>query len=46
MTCALASVPIVTAGHVQGGFALFYDIPHRFDDRQLTDLQELATRSP
>ncbi|NUO33633.1 MAG: hypothetical protein HOQ27_00960, partial [Dermatophilaceae bacterium] len=43
-TCALASVAMVTAGHVQGGFALFYDSPQRFDHRQRTNLQELGSR--
>lgn len=41
-TCALAAEAIVTAGHVQGGYALFYDAPQRFDRRQLTNLQELG----
>lgn len=41
--CALASVPMVSAGHVQGGYALFYDAPQRFGPRQLTDLLELGT---
>ncbi|NUS04700.1 MAG: hypothetical protein HOV97_19330, partial [Nonomuraea sp.] len=43
-TCALASVAMVTASHVQGGFALFYDSPQRFDHRQRTNLQELGSR--
>jgi anti-sigma regulatory factor (Ser/Thr protein kinase) len=43
-TCALASVPMVAAGHVQGGYALFFDTPQRFDRRPLTNLQALGTR--
>ncbi|NUR79302.1 MAG: ATP-binding protein, partial [Dermatophilaceae bacterium] len=35
---------MVTASHVQGGFALFYDTPQRFDHRQRTNLQELGSR--
>jgi anti-sigma regulatory factor (Ser/Thr protein kinase) len=43
-TYALASLPIVAAGHVQGGYALFYDTPQRFDRSQLTELEELGAR--
>ncbi|MCU1537482.1 MAG: ATP-binding region ATPase domain protein [Humibacillus sp.] len=43
-TCALASVPVVAAGHVQGGYVLFFDRPQRFDRRQLTHLRQLGTR--
>lgn len=41
---ALASLPILAAGHVQGGYALFYDTPQGFDRRQLAELEDLATR--
>ena len=43
-TYALASVPIVAAGHVQGGYALFYETPQHFDRSQLTELEDLAAR--
>ncbi|WP_331062651.1 ATP-binding protein [Nocardioides sp.] len=43
-TRALASIPIFAAGHVQGGYALFYDTPQRFDGPQLTELDALAGR--
>ena len=43
-TLALASLPILVAGHVQGGFALFYDTRQRFDRSQLTELEDLAQR--
>lgn len=44
ITRALASVPMVTGGHVQGGYALFYDTDQRFDHQQLTNLQTLGMR--
>jgi anti-sigma regulatory factor (Ser/Thr protein kinase) len=43
-TCALASLPIFAAGHIHGGYALFYDTPQRFDRSQLTELEELGAR--
>lgn len=44
MTRALACLPIVAGGHVQGGFALFYDSPQCFDRSQLSRLGELGVR--
>ncbi len=41
---ALASLPIVSAGHIQGGYVLFYDTPQRFDRPQLSELTDLGTR--
>jgi anti-sigma regulatory factor (Ser/Thr protein kinase) len=41
---ALASLPIFAAGHIQGGFVLFYDTPQRFDRPQLTRLKDLGAR--
>jgi anti-sigma regulatory factor (Ser/Thr protein kinase) len=41
-TCALASLPIVAAGHVQGAFALFYDTPQHFDRPHVTELEHLG----
>jgi anti-sigma regulatory factor (Ser/Thr protein kinase) len=41
---ALASVPIVAAGHVQGGYVLFFDSPQRFDRSRLTELEDLGAR--
>lgn len=41
-TRALASLPIFAAGHIQGGYALFYETPQRFDRAQLTGLEDLA----
>jgi anti-sigma regulatory factor (Ser/Thr protein kinase) len=43
-TRALASLPILVAGHVQGGYALFYETRQRFDHSQLTELEDLAQR--
>lgn len=43
-THALASLPIFAAGHVQGGYALFYATPQRFDRSQLTELEALGAR--
>lgn len=43
-TYAFAAVPMLAAGHVQGGYALFFDTPQRFDARQLAILQELGSR--
>lgn len=43
-THALASFPIVAAGHVQGGYVLFFDTPQRFDQPQLTELEDLGAR--
>ncbi len=39
---ALASLPIMAAGHIQGGFVLFYDSPQPFDGPQLADLERLG----
>ena len=41
---ALASIPIVAAGHIQGGYVLFYDTPQRFDRPQLAELEALGAR--
>ncbi len=35
---ALAAVPVVTAGHVLGGFVLFFDSPQVFDGEQSREL--------
>ena len=43
-THAVASFPIFAAGHVQGGYALFFDTPQRFDQPQLTELADLGAR--
>ncbi|HEV7194997.1 MAG TPA: ATP-binding protein [Pedococcus sp.] len=43
-THALASFPIFAAGQVHGGYALFFDTPQRFDQPQLTELEELGAR--
>jgi anti-sigma regulatory factor (Ser/Thr protein kinase) len=43
-TRAVASLPIFAAGHIQGGFVLFYDAPQPFDGRQLGRLEELGAR--
>jgi anti-sigma regulatory factor (Ser/Thr protein kinase) len=43
-TQALAFLPIVAAGHVQGAYALFFDAPQPFDEPQLTELEELGAR--
>jgi anti-sigma regulatory factor (Ser/Thr protein kinase) len=40
----LASFPVVAAGHVQGGYVLFYCTPQRFDRPQVTELEDLAVR--
>jgi anti-sigma regulatory factor (Ser/Thr protein kinase) len=41
---ALASLRIVVAGHIQGGYVLFYETPQRFDHSQLTELEGLGAR--
>ncbi len=43
-TRAVAALPIVAAGHIQGGYVLFYDTPQRFDRRQLTELEALGAQ--
>jgi anti-sigma regulatory factor (Ser/Thr protein kinase) len=43
-TQAVATVPIVAAGHVLGGFALFFHTPQPFDQQQLTDLEDLGAQ--
>jgi anti-sigma regulatory factor (Ser/Thr protein kinase) len=43
-TRALASLPIFAAGHVQGGYALFFDTPQRFDHSQMTEFEGLGAR--
>jgi anti-sigma regulatory factor (Ser/Thr protein kinase) len=43
-TRALASLPISAAGHVQGGYALFFDTPQGFDLSQVTELEGLGAR--
>ena len=42
--CALASFPLFAAGHIQGGYVLFYDAPQPFDRSQLTGLEDLGAR--
>ncbi len=39
---ALASLPIFAAGHIQGGYVLFYDTPQRFDRPQMAELEDLG----
>ncbi len=39
---ALASLPILAAGHIQGGYVLFYDTPQRFNRPQLAELVDLG----
>ena len=41
---SLASIPIVAAGHIQGGYVLFYDTPQGFDRPQLAELEDLGAR--
>src|SRR4029453_11270969 len=41
---ALACLPIFAAGHIQGGYALFYDTPQLFDRPQLIELEDLGAR--
>jgi anti-sigma regulatory factor (Ser/Thr protein kinase) len=43
-TYAFASLPLLAAGHIHGGFALFYDTPQRFDRAQVRGLQDLGSR--
>jgi anti-sigma regulatory factor (Ser/Thr protein kinase) len=43
-TDALASIPILAAGHIQGAYALFFNAPQRFDHAQLTRLEDLGAR--
>jgi len=43
-TKALASIPIVAAGHIQGGYALFFNTPQPFDHPQLSRLEDLGAR--
>jgi anti-sigma regulatory factor (Ser/Thr protein kinase) len=43
-TRAIASLPIIAAGHVQGGYALFFDTPQVFDHPQLSELEDLGAR--
>jgi anti-sigma regulatory factor (Ser/Thr protein kinase) len=40
---ALAALPIVAAGHIQGGYVLFFDKAQRFDTTQLTELEDLGS---
>jgi anti-sigma regulatory factor (Ser/Thr protein kinase) len=42
ITRALACLPILAAGHVEGGYALFYDTPQRFDRAQKAGLEALG----
>lgn len=39
---ALATLPIFAAGHVLGGYALFFDTPQHFDQPQLVELDNLG----
>jgi hypothetical protein len=39
---ALAALPILAAGHIQGGYVLFYDSPQPFDRPQLCELEDLG----
>lgn len=41
-TRALASVPLVAAGQILGGFVLFFETAQPFDDHQLTHLRSLG----
>ncbi len=41
-TQAVASLPIFAAGHVQGGYALYFDTPQRFDRIQLAELKDVG----
>ena len=41
-TLALASVPIFAAGHIQGGYVLYFDAPERFDRAQRHELMTLG----
>lgn len=41
-TRALASVPLLAAGQVMGGFVLFYTSRQSFSERQLTELRRLG----
>lgn len=43
-TRGVATVPIVAAGHMLGGFALFFDTSQPFDQPQLMDLENLGAR--
>jgi anti-sigma regulatory factor (Ser/Thr protein kinase) len=43
-TRALASVPVFAAGHVMGGYVLFFDVPQRFDQPQMSELRGLGAR--
>jgi anti-sigma regulatory factor (Ser/Thr protein kinase) len=43
-TLALASLPILAAGHIQGAYALFFDTPQGFDHSQLAQLEALGAR--
>jgi anti-sigma regulatory factor (Ser/Thr protein kinase) len=43
-THALASLPVLAAGHVQGGFVLFFDTPQGFDRPQLAELEALGAQ--
>lgn len=44
ITRALVSVPLVVAGQILGGFALFYAAPQPFDGEQLGELSGLGER--
>jgi anti-sigma regulatory factor (Ser/Thr protein kinase) len=43
-TCGVAALPIVAAGHIQGGYVMFYDTPQLFDRPQLRRLEDLGAR--
>lgn len=43
-TEALACIPIVAAGHIHGGYTLFFSTAQHFDHPQLTRLEELGAR--
>lgn len=43
-TCALASVPLVAAGQVLGGFVLFYGTVQAFDAPQRRELERLGAQ--
>jgi anti-sigma regulatory factor (Ser/Thr protein kinase) len=43
-TRALATVPIFGAGHLMGGFVLFFDVPQRFDRPQVNELEDFGVR--
>lgn len=41
---AVAAIPVVAAGHIQGGYVLFFDTAQCFDRTQLSELENLGNR--